>query len=237
MPRFFPQNKTKPSQDEKELSRIRYTAQAQSWYTNGLELDKSLLTISAGGVGLSFTIIQLFSNLTVFYFMVVIAAFFTATIGTILLIFHVNGKMLHQYMALEKNYLENGNKTTSAEFHIIENKLNFLDSLRNILFFIGVVLFFTAMFFVSPTGKKDTPESNIKNECSKNFVPKVSATNNINIAIEMPSDKNAHKNNFNAKSKYTVPPIARHSDTCKPVTCTINCGVVNENKTKTDIAQ
>lgn len=179
-----------PSQDEKQLSHTRYSAMVDTWYTNSLELDKSLLTISAGGIGLSFTMIQIFNNSIVFYFMVSASTFFTMTIGIVLIIFHCNGKRLLQKMVIEKQYITTGDFDDSPNGTFMENALHLLDKARNITFFVGIIIFSISIFFASQKNTEDKkPTSTINHTETQNevnnsdIVREYQSSNNVNITI------------------------------------------------------
>lgn len=192
--------------NDEEFSHSRYSAMANSWYLNSLELDKSLLTISAGGIGLSFTLIQIFKSSIILYFMISAALLFTITIGIILAVFNLNGSRINQRMHSEIDYVKSGNFIHSQEAVLLEGVLKFLDKIKMATFFIGVIIFLIAMFFAGPNENTEEAKSTEKIStpvCDQCKCDSGNNSNHINITI---SDK--------SKPIYQKPPSKKVEARC-----------------------
>lgn len=199
------------SNDEKQLYQTAYATLMNTWFTNSLELDKSLLTISAGGIGLSFTMIQIFKSSVVFNFMVSVSFLFTLTIFSILAIFNFNNKRLKQEIECKMQYITSGNYTINPESAITENILIFLDSVRNITFLIGIVVFLISFFFTNPQEENQKkPESTgskiEQSESRTNHSPSQEIRHENNISISISNNKTEHSRTIKKNNTSSCPP-------------------------------
>lgn len=115
-------------QEEERLKRVEYyAATVNAWYNSTLEHDKSLLTLSTGGIGILITIL---TTVGISYICQIILYFssifsFLICLFTILKIFKEN-----------KTYLENIIKGSAL---LDDPKLKNLDNIANYSFFIGII--------------------------------------------------------------------------------------------------
>ena len=99
-----------PFDNEKEKDTEFYSAHAHAWFATKLEKDKSLLTLSAGGVGLLVTLISSLSSITGVIFVLYLFAIlcFVVCIFCILWIFELNGNLI-------VNTIQNQQSTKTAD--------------------------------------------------------------------------------------------------------------------------
>jgi hypothetical protein len=224
------------SDDEKQLYQTKYATLMNTWFTNSLELDKSLLTISAGGIGLSFTMMQIFKTSVVFNFMVSVSILFSLTIFSILAIFNFNNKRIKQEIEYQMQSIINGEANERPESAITESILNFLDTARNTTFLIGVIIFLTSFFFTNPQeeNQKDTESTKIKVEKSANIASQpisqetIHNSNNVNISIKNENTKAEHIPKIIKKSIPVCPPKKTvTSETANNITIKCCDGICN----------
>lgn len=112
--------------DGKEIA--WYAAGLEAWYSTRLEHDKSLLTLSAGGIGLLVTLESTVRtpSLTVLIFASLAILAFIACLVTVLLIFKGNSDHLEQVVQADKGHSS--------------PKLAFLDGFALRAFIAGVIL-------------------------------------------------------------------------------------------------
>jgi len=110
---------------EKEIE--FYSAKAHAWFSTKLEYDKSLLFLSAGGIGLLMTLLTAFgvSSITLLIVFVVSILSFTICLFSLLFIFTRNATHLEALIA--------GNNTNDSILEV-------LDSISLFSFILGVIL-------------------------------------------------------------------------------------------------
>ena len=131
-----------------------YAMSVNAWYNTALEHDKSILTLSAGGIGLLLTLLTtggVASAESLLLYVLAILSFL-ASLTTVLTIFRNN-----------KSYIE---RILHDVNYKIEPALGKLDSLALYTFGIGVL--FTSMIGVSTAINSHTQNQKAKNMASEN---------------------------------------------------------------------
>lgn len=129
-----------------------YTEALRTWYLTSMEHDRSLLTLSAGGIGLLVTLLTKFNSppFTVRLFYVVAIVFFGLCIGVVLAIFKRNRK-----------HLEGVIHSLESEDQLLQR----LDYIAVISFLVGIVfsslIGVYAALFTEPADETKLPASNI----------------------------------------------------------------------------
>ena len=120
-----------------ELERLKYvefySQSYASFYNTTMEKDKSILTVSAGGIGFLITFINISGKMAIFEYIIFLLASISF-ITSILLIINIFGKNAEYIIALT---------TESEESDHLDCRLNFLDKMATIFFTIGLVLSLT----------------------------------------------------------------------------------------------
>ena len=118
-------NSENKENQEKEIA--FYSASLQAWFTTRIERDKSLLTLSAGGIGLLITLLSTVGANSVCILLLYISAlvFFLLCIISVLSILWRNAEYLTKVIKKEKDQ---------------DILLGFLDCFASITFLIGVIL-------------------------------------------------------------------------------------------------
>lgn len=131
-----------------------YSHQVQAWVNTRMELDKSILTLSAGAIGILTTLISVSDAISEItnYLYIISVILLVVTIVLVLVIFHFNAKYL------EDTIKQNGQNENSNSI------LGFLDIFLKFLFLFSIILSIITLYCnLNTKGYKMAKKNNDKN--------------------------------------------------------------------------
>ena len=188
--------------DELKLKRIEYySASVNTWFATSMELDKSILTLSAGGIGILFAFQKDYGIKDPFAFITFIGALicFIISLISVLKIFDINREHIKRVLAEEEE--ESKSLWCLDKIKIWSFKLAII--LTAVLVLINIASTTDKNIEEEKMGKKVTEIQQDSISGMKNIAPSKyqNSVNKMSDIKPMPASKAPHKSNGDGKKQ------------------------------------